>query len=277
MTSPQLSPPPQAEPVAVIIVCRNQRAALQRCLAALAARADQIRCVVVDLHSTDASLDAEEAFPAVQFIKLPKHFGTTKALNLGIRAVSNDSVLLLPAPVEISAEDVLRMAATLQTTPETGAICPLCVSEPGEALPQVSDLPAPANPNPALRAARPGETVACAAGPLMVRGFLLTSLQKIDERYGDYGSQPEICAQVRRNGKRVVVDPAARAVAFPREEAGSLPRADRQLGTAAFLAKHHGFFAGLLARLRFVLAALFTFQVGTLRHLLTGQKIDGTQ
>lgn len=277
MTPSETSPPPQAEPVAAIIVCRNQREALQRCLAALAPHENRIRCVVVDLHSTDGSLDAEAAFPAVQFIKLPKHFGATKALNLGIRAVSNDFVLLLPAPVEIAAEDVLRMADTLKTSPETGAVCPQCVTPAGEPLPQVSDLPAPSNPDPALRAARPGETVACATGPLMVRAFLLTSLQKIDERYGDYGSQPELCAQVRRNGKRVVVDPAARALAFPREDAGALTRADRQLGTAAFLGKHHGFLAGVLARVKFVVAALFSFQVGTLRYLLTGQKIDGTQ
>ena len=250
---------------------------LHRCLTALAARPGEIRCVVVDLHSTDGSLDAEEAFPAVQFIKLPKHFGTTKALNLGIRAAANEYVLLLPAPAEISAEDVMRMAGMLQDVTETGAVCPLCVAESGEAVPQVSELPAPSNPDPPLRAARPGETVACASGPLMVRAFLLTSLQKIDERYGDYGSQPELCAQVRRNGKRVVVHPEARALVFPREDAGSLARADRQLGTAAFLGKHHGFVTGLLARIKFVLAALFTFQVGTLRYLLAGQKIDGTQ
>ncbi|HCC57714.1 MAG TPA: hypothetical protein DEQ47_10720 [Solibacterales bacterium] len=276
MTPPQ-NPPPPVEPIAVVIVSRNQREALERCLTALAARPGEIRSVVVDLHSSDGSLAVEEAFPAVQFIKLPKHFGTTKALNLGIRAVASDFVLLLPAPVEIAADHVLQLAATLQVSPETGAVCPLCLSESGEALPQVSDLPAPSQPDPPLRAARPGETVACATGPLMVRAFLLTSLQKIDERYGDYGSQPELCAQVRRNGKRVAVDSAARAVAFPRDESGSLARADRQLGAAAFLGKHHGIVNGLLARIRFVLAALLTFQVGTLRYLLMGQKIDGTQ
>ena len=254
------------EPIAAIIVSRDQREALQRCLAALAARTDAIRCVVVDLHSTDGSLDAEEAFPLVQFIKLPKHFGTTKALNLGIRAVSNDFVLLLPAPAEIAADDVLQLAAALQASPEIGAICPLC-----EAVPQVGDLPAPGNPDPPLRAARPGETVPCAAGPIMVRAFLLTSLQKIDERYGDFGSHAEICAQVRRNGKRVQIHPSVKALAFPREESGSLVRADRQLGLAAFLGKHHGFAAGILARIRFVLAALLRFQVGSLRHLLAGQ------
>lgn len=259
------------------MVSRNQRDALHRCLAALAVRPDQIRCVVVDLHSTDGSLAAEDTFPAVQFIKLPKHFGTTKAFNLGIRAVASDFVLLLPAPVEISADDVLQLAATLQNSAEVGAVSPLCLSETGEPLPQVCDLPAPGNPDPPLRPAQPGETIGCAAGPLMVRAFLLTSLQKIDERYGDYGSHAELCAQVRRNGKRVVIDAQAQAVTFPRAASGALVRADRQLGTAAFLGKHHGFAAGMLAKIKFMLAALFTFQVGTLRYLLIGQKIDGTQ
>ncbi len=263
------------EPIAAIIVSRNQREALERCLTALAARSDVIRCVVVDLHSTDGSLQAEETFPSVQFIKLPKHFGTTKALNLGIRAVSSDFVLLLPAPVEITADDVLQLAGTLQDSPEIGAVCPLC--REGEALPQVGDLPTPGLPDPPLRPARPGETVACAAGPMMVRAFLLTSLQKIDERYGDFGSHAEICAQVRRNGKRIRIHPEATALAFPRAESGGLVQADRQLGLATFLGKHHGFLAGLLARLKFVLAALFRFQAGTLRYLVSGQKIDGTQ
>ena len=48
-------------------------------------------------------------------------------------------------------------------------------------------------------------------------------------------------------------------------------------GAAAFLGKHHGFIAGLIARIQFMLSALFRFQAGTLRYLLIGQKIDGTQ
>lgn len=276
MTSPP-SPPPPGVPIAAVIVSRNQREALERCLAALTTRPESIRCVVVDLHSTDGSLEAEDAFPMVQFIKLPKHFGATKALNLGIRAVSSDFVLLMTSPVEISAEDVLHLAGALQASPQLGAVSPICIAAADEPVPQVSDLPTPANPDPPLRRARPGETVPCSAGPLMVRAFLLTSLQKIDERYGDFGSHAEICAQVRRNGKSVQIHPEARALAFPRVESGSLVQADRQLGAAAFLGKHHGFIAGLIARIKFMLSALFRFQAGTLRYLLIGQKIDGTQ
>ena len=39
----------------------------------------------------------------------------------------------------------------------------------------------------------------------MFRAFFLRALRQIDERYGTYGSAVEICAQMRRAGKKIVV------------------------------------------------------------------------
>jgi hypothetical protein len=53
--------------------------------------------------------------------------------------------------------------------------------------------------------------------------------------------------------------------------------ADQELGAAAWIAKHQGFFSALKARVRAIFGALGGLQLGLLRHLLSGQKIDGTQ
>jgi len=53
--------------------------------------------------------------------------------------------------------------------------------------------------------------------------------------------------------------------------------ADFLLGRAVFLGKHHGFAAGLQARLAAILGPLAGFRWGVLRHTLSGQKIDGNQ
>ncbi len=214
----------------------------------------------------------KKRFPTVQFIKLPKDFGTTKALNLGIRAVTADAVLLMSEPFMMQADDVLAMADRLEASREAGALVALVADQP-----QARALPTPSAPDPETRVARPGETVECASGPLMVRRFLLTSLQKIDERYGDYGCEPELCMQVKRAGKRVMMDEARASRVASDSKASALDIADRQIGTAAYLGKHHGFVTGILAHLKFILGALFSFQFARLRYLVTGQKIDGTQ
>ncbi len=39
----------------------------------------------------------------------------------------------------------------------------------------------------------------------MFRAFFLRALRQVDERYGTYGSGVEICAQMRRAAKKVVI------------------------------------------------------------------------
>ena len=76
----------------------------------------------------------------------------------------------------------------------------------------------------------------------MVRRFLLDALRRIDERYGNYGSDVELCMQVRRANKRMVIVEGATAIHHPETQPTRAEFiADRQLGTAAFLGKYHGF------------------------------------
>ena len=111
----------------------------------------------------------------------------------------------------------------------------------------------------------------------MVRAFVIKSTRQIDEHYGQFGADADLAAQIRRGGRKILLVPQARARHFPQRDESAVLRADFQLGRAAYLTKHHGFLAGMQARLGAILGALGGFRLGEFRHLVAGQKIDGTQ
>jgi GT2 family glycosyltransferase len=261
----------------------NRAAALRRSLEALG-EAHQI--VVVDNGSVDDSPAIEDEFPAVRFRRLPRNFGLTKALNIGLRVAEGEYILCLHDDARLSGEAVTQLADYLEAHPEVGAVCPLLTDESGAPAAQVRALPTPAVPDMALRPVSQSEpggaevAVECASGAaIMFRQFVLHSLRQIDERYGNYGSDIELCSQLRRASKKIVV---LRAVAAIHEtEASPVPpdvlEGDRVAGIAVFLGKHHGFLASLIYRLKTALSALFTFRFQALAGALSGQKIDGTR
>jgi GT2 family glycosyltransferase len=269
--------PEPAEQVSVVIVSCNRIDALRASLTALNAKAPnpKVQIVVVDNGSRDGGATLDSEFPAAQFLRLPQNFGLTKALNIGLRAADGDWVLFLHEDVEISLEAIERLRAELAEHSETGAACPLLVSETGTPLPQIRDLPSPANPDPPFRPGKPGETPAVSGAAIMVRRFLLNALRKIDERYGNYGSDPELSMQVRRAGKKVIIIEGVTAVHRPEPHVDPAFEADRQLGTAVFLGKHYGFPAKIKYRMGTIFSALFSFKLARLRYLVSGRKIDG--
>jgi GT2 family glycosyltransferase len=269
----------QPKRVAVVIVSLNRVELLRRSLALLG---DAHQVIVVDNGSTDGSAVAGDEFPGVRSMRLPKNFGLTKALNIGLRTAESEYILLLHDDALISSEAVGRLADYLETHPEAGAVCPLLTDAAGQPVAQVRALPTPAATDPPLQV--PGvasdEIVAeCVSGAaLMFRAFFVRALRQIDERYGDYGSSIELCAQMRRAGKKIVI---LRTVQAVHENADapvsqSMLEGDRVAGTAVFLAKHHGFFSSLVYRVKTALVALFTFRFSVLSGAISGQKIDGT-
>ena len=81
----QVERPPR---VTVVVVSRNRAALLRRCLESLekSEGRETLQIVVVDNGSSDGSAQLDIDFPQAQFIRLPKNFGLTKAMNLGLRA-----------------------------------------------------------------------------------------------------------------------------------------------------------------------------------------------
>ncbi|MDQ6665027.1 MAG: glycosyltransferase [Acidobacteriota bacterium] len=273
---------PQAVRVSVVVVSHNRIVLLRKCLARLGSA---YQVIVADNGSTDGSVQLESDFPHVRFIRIPRNFGLTKALNLGLRSAAGEFVLILHDDTEITPEAVAELAAILESRPEIGAVCPLLVDDDGHPAPQICDLPTSSNPDVSWRPFGGSEDreVACASGAaIMYRNFFLKALRYVDEHYGTFGSNLDLNTQVRRSGKKVLILHRARAVhhAAGEKRDGRVRAqyaADRAAGTAVYLTKYFGFWAGLKFRLAKVFAALGSFRIGELKLLLSGQKVDGTQ
>jgi GT2 family glycosyltransferase len=259
-------------------VSHDRQETLRRSLEALGTA---YQVIVVDNGSRDGSAHIDTDFPSVRSMRLPKNFGLTKALNIGLRAAESEHILCLHDDTVISGESVERLADYLETHPEAGAVCPLLTDAGGNPTAQTGALPTPSDPQPALRIAEGGEEInaECVSGAaIMFRAFFLRALRQIDERYGQYGSDIEISAQMRRAGKKIVVlrDVTAVHEKAPSNVEQSTLDGDRVAGTVVFLAKHHGFGAALAYRLKTALGALFTFRLAMVAGAISGQKIDGT-
>jgi GT2 family glycosyltransferase len=266
--------------VTVVVVSRNRAALLRRCLESLekSEGRETLQIVVVDNGSSDGSAQLDADFAQVQFIRLPKNFGLTKAMNIGWRAADAEYVFFLHEDTEVEPGAAMRLAGTLDANPNAGAACPLLVGDDGQPAPQLGALP----PDGEWLAAEPSgsqpEPVEYPRGAaLMMRVYMIRAVRQIDERYGQFGADADLAVQILRASKKILLDPAARVRHHGRTAYSALERADYLLGRAVFLGKYRGFGAGLQARLAAVVGPLVSFRWGELRYTLAGQKIDGTQ
>lgn len=300
--SPQPAEAPQEQPEApkpirtsALIVSHNRAGMLRRAIESLEKSEDRekLEILVVDNGSTDGSAQLESEFPNTRFIRIPRNFGLTKALNIGVRSVTGEFVLLLHEDTEVSPDTARALASILESQSDVGIACPLLVTPDGVPAPQVEQLPRHGRteilwqPAPSEGGEQPIEYARGAA--LMVRKFFLTAMRQIDERYGTYGSDAELCFQALRSGKRVLLAPSTRVLHRGRGDLDRRSRAARdadfKLGMAVYLRKRYGIVRGLLFRISAVLRAFggvlsfrdFRYHVALFGALWIGQKIDGTQ
>jgi GT2 family glycosyltransferase len=266
--------------VSVVVVSRNRAALLRRCLESLekSEARETLQIVVVDNGSYDGSAQLDTDFPQAQFIRLPKNFGLTKAMNLGWRAADAEYVFFLHDDTEVEPGAAIRLAETLDANPNAAAACPLLVNDEGRPAPQLGALPPDGQwhaAEPSLTQPEPVEYPRGAA--LMMRVYVIRAVRQIDERYGQFGGDADLAAQILRASKQILLDPAARVRHHGSAAYSALERADFLLGRAVFMGKYLGFAAGLRARLAAVVGPLLSFRFGELRYTVAGQKIDGTQ
>ncbi len=112
---------------------------------------------------------------------------------------------------------------------------------------------------------------------LMLRVYFIKALRQIDERYGQFGSDADLAAEIRRASRKIMLISSTHVEHAGRADYSAVERADFLNCRAVFLGKYHGFGAGLQARLAAVLGPLAGFRLGELKYTLGGQKIDGTQ
>ncbi len=264
----------------VVVVSHNRAAALRRCLESLekSEGRDNLQIIVVDNGSRDGSAHLDADFARAQFIRLPKNFGLTKAMNIGWRAADSPYVFFLHDDTEVEPQTALRLAQALDAHADAAAVCPLLVDAEGRPAPQLGTLPPGSDYRPAQPAGSDPEPVEYARGAaLMMRVFSIKAVRQIDEHYGQFGADADLAAQIGRASKRILLIPAARVLHRGGQSKSDLEYADFLEGQAVFMGKYAGFFAGLRSRIITALRLLFTFQWGILGHVLAGRKIDGAQ
>jgi GT2 family glycosyltransferase len=276
--------------VSVVVVVYNSLEPLRRCLHALeqSRGRETFEILVVDNGSRDGSASIDSDFHAVTVLRLPRHFGLTKARNIGIRTAKGEHLLLLSPEVEVNPDTVAALAAALEQETSALAVGPLLVDETGAVASRVLRLPEAAvvsrywrNGLPSDLAAPDGETpipVELHDGrALMLRKHTIRGINYFDERFGESWGDVDLAWQIRRAGKKILLLPSVRATLLnsaPRYD--SLPfEADRAAGAVAYAGKNFGFAAGLGLRLKIALGALASGQLGLFLRVLEGRKIDG--
>jgi GT2 family glycosyltransferase len=291
----------------VLIVTRNQSAALRRTIESLAAEAatEATEVIVVDNASTDGSQSLDAEFPQVKMLRMQRNFGWTKGVNVGTRTAKGEFLCLTPPGIEFEPDTLSRLITCLREDPDVRGVCPLSVDAQGVPATRVYPLPdakvfwqfwKTGRLGPPLPLDLTVEKVRAhyvTGTPLLIRRQSIAGMNYLDERYGQFWADAEICYQIARAGKAIVVLPGVRvrgpqpfqAIPEKLDSWGAKLSADAALGGAAYLMRHEGFLAGLRFRVAATLAAL----VATLDlrragphfvrflNVLTGQKIDGNQ
>jgi len=272
--------------VSAVLVGYNQAPQLRRALEALqrSRDAERLEILVVDCGSQDESSRLDADYPAMNMLRLPHHFGATKAMNIATRTAKADLAFFLSPSVEVEPDTVSRLAALLEEDPSAAAVCPLLVNSAGEPVSKISRLPTPSNVQPEPASADWTQDSIVVEYPgrdaIMVRKQFIRGMNYFDQRFGQHWADADLAMQIRRAGKKIRLYPAIRATLHPEPDPlqeETLSEADRALGAAAFFGKYYGLLSGLSFRLVAILKALGRFNFRLLGYLLSGQKLDGTQ
>jgi GT2 family glycosyltransferase len=274
--------------VTALIFSYDSAPAARRCLAALEGSKDRalLEILMVDCGSHDESPQLDAEFSNVTILRLPRYFGRTKALNIGTRTAAGEYLLFLTPQVEVLPTTIPALLGRIESDPEIVAACPLLVDTDARQAQEFFRLPTPGTGLQLAPVAieKTAESASVEYAPFhafLVRKYFVKGINYLDERYGDSWSDVELCYQIRRASRKIVALPQVTALYTPNspysDSAHTILKADQIHGAAVFFAKHYGFVTGLMFRIKEILKALFTFQLGLFAALLSGAKIDGSQ
>jgi GT2 family glycosyltransferase len=293
----------------VLIPSYNCLGALRRSIRSVEASPDRelLEILVVDKGSQDGSSQIDSENPGITVLRLPRNFGQTKALNIGIRTALGEFVLILAPDFEVAPETIGMLRTYLEAHADTIAVAPMPCGEDGHIRLPMRPLSTyenlwsawsegktlPSGLLPAGEEAVPADAFENA--PVLVRKQFIRGMNFFDERYGEYGWEAELSWQIRGAVRRLMVLPAAR-VTWHEDCRPSLSsaaqahlEADRALGMATYLRKHSGMAKGIQFRLKASLVAFGRALAALVRArevgyhfslftaLVSGQRIDGSQ
>ncbi len=262
--------------VSVIVVNRNTRAPLARCLGSLRIARESLamEIFVVDNGSTDGSpsMVATE-YPEARLIALQENLGFARANNLAARLAEGRYLLLLNSDAAVEPDTIPGLVAFLEAHPEAGIAAPRLRNPDGSYQPSVRAFPCPRNLlleatalDRLLRrpthggfpgdATRPVEYVSGAA--LMIRRPLWEELGGFDESFFFYGEDADLCYRALARGAQTWFVHTVEAVHEGGASSSSLGPGAAVEGYRAyllFLREHAGAGAVLWARLWILLGA----------------------
>ena len=293
--APQPAEPEEAlgPKVSAILVAHNQAPALRRAIEALDRSADRERLeiLVVDCGSQDGSAQLDEEYPGITILRLPHHFGATKAMNIGTRTAKGELAFYLAPEVEVAPDTVGKLTERLEADAEAVAVCPLLVDEQGQPKSRAPKIPT-SEAFSAVCGGRemPGADIDLSQesieieypgrDAILVRKQFIKGMNYFDERYGHFWADADLAMKIRHAQRKIRLYPGIRATIHPAPDPAASDSAfavDRVLGAAHFLGKYDGFFAGLQFRIVAVLKAFAGFRLGEVAALIGGQKVDGSQ
>ena len=310
MKEPESTAPeeaPSGPRVTALIVSYNCIDPLRRTLRSLLAShgRELLQIIVVDNASQDGGSRVDQEFEEVTVLRMPHYMGLTRARNIGIRTATGEYLFFLAPGVEVKPETVNALTSALTEHPEALAVCPMLVDENGLPIPQAYRLPDKA----ALSLFWRGCPLAALPAPdgedpipveypswhaLLIRRHTIQGVNYLDQRFGEYWADADLCHQIRRASRKILLLPCVQAT-FRREGVWQ-PRdtseraaftADAALGAAALIGKQEGITAGLWFQIRTILLALgralwktLTFSDpayhwGVFARIIAGQKLDG--
>jgi glycosyltransferase involved in cell wall biosynthesis len=287
---PQEAPAPK---VSAILVAHNQAPALRRSIEALerSVGREHLEILVVDCGSQDESGQMDTEYERVTVLRLPLHFGATKAMNIATRTAKAEFVFYMSPEVEVMPETVAKLTDRLEADADATAVCPLLVNAQGQVVSRAWKTPT-RDVFAQVCAGReiPGEDLDLSRevidveypgrAAILVRRQFVKGMNYFDERYGHFWADADLAMQVRHAQKKIRLYPGIRATVHPAPdpaESESAFTVDRILGAAHFLTKYTGFFPGLQFRIVASLKALVTLRLGEFAALVSGQKVDGSQ
>ena len=290
-------PLPPEEPsgprVSAILVAYNRAPALRRAIQALERSHERegLEILGIDNGSEDGSPELDVEFPGVTLLRLPHHFGATKAMNIAARTAKCEILFFLSPDVEVSPETVVKLADLLDSETDAVAVCPLLVDAEGHPVSKFQEIPTReafatvcrGGEPPSLKVDFAEDSIAVeypGMDALMIRKQFIKGMNYFDERYGHFWADADLAMQVKHAQKKIRIYPRIRAVYRPEPDPfanDTAFTADRALGAAHFLGKYNGFLSGLGFRISSILGALGRMDFRLLSSLVSGQKLDGSQ
>lgn len=291
MSRDQDNPARVAECALIFINWNSGRLAVEAAASALASVRDpaSLRIIVVDNGSQDDSLEiVSRELPEAEVIALPENRGFAKAVNAGLRRVTEPYAFILNVDVLFQNDAIALLRDALLGDDHAVLACPELLRPDGSK--QAAVVPAPrlawelTNRSLARRLLRVDQTdvsvVSSVVGPCMAVDMArLERVGFLDGRFFFFFEETDWCKRICDAGLHVLFVPAAKVVHLQGEQANRRPiRARVQFYSSRYryFRKHAGpaavglLYAGLLLRLtvNVLLYLLFvTVTLGAVRRL----------